>query len=105
MGHNTHVIEALQRARVLIAAGWCQQVARDDNRYCIIGALAEATTTEQCSSTVGYLVWRNSKAALEQHLPEPWPNLVTYNDDVTTTQRNVLDLIDTTIADLSGVEQ
>lgn len=104
MADNTSVIEALQRARALIAGGWCQQVARDDNRYCIIGALAEATT-EQCSSTVGYLVWRNSKAALERHLPEPWPNLVTYNDDVTTTQRNVLDLIDTTIADLSGVEQ
>lgn len=90
-----HIIDALTATRALIAAGWCKGKAQDGDRYCLVGALAEATITDHDGTVPGYLVWRYALEAINHHIPAPWPNAVAYND--ATNQHAVLQVIDNAI--------
>lgn len=92
---HENVLAALHNARNLIQRGWCKGKAQDGDKYCLIGALAEATITDPSADVPGYLVWRQALAAINSQLPAPYPNAVAYNDD--TDQRTILELIDKTI--------
>lgn len=92
---HEHVLDALHTTRFLIQRGWCKGKAQDGDKYCLIGALAEATTTDPNMNVPGYLVWRGALSAINAQVPFPYPNAVAYNDD--TDQRTVLELIDKTI--------
>lgn len=89
------VVAALEDAKVLIARGWCKGRAQNKDEYCVVGALAEATTTDPDSDVPGYLLWRNALAAINTQVPAPWPNAVAYNDG--TDQKTILELVDNAI--------
>jgi hypothetical protein len=91
------IVAALQRTRAMLEQGWCRGQARDGNKFCLVGALAEATCTENVAvpNLPGWKVWAAAKAALESQMPNSYPNLVGFNDF--TNQDRVLQLIDDTI--------
>lgn len=93
-----HILTALREARRLIEIGWCKGRAQDGDKYCLVGALAEATLTDPDGNVPGYLVWRESLAAINANLPHPYPNAVTYNDS--TDQQAVLEVIHKAISSI-----
>lgn len=95
------VIDALTRTRALIVNGWCKGQAQDGDKYCLVGALAEATITDPTTDTPGYLVWRHAIDTINAYVPAPWPNAVAYND--ATNQNTVLQLIDKAIGHVTRV--
>ena len=88
------IVAALQRTRVMVEQGWCRGRCRDGHKVCLIGALAESTTTAAVAidGLPGYKVYRDTKNALEAQLPFNYPNLIAFNDF--TNQQKVLELID-----------
>lgn len=90
------IINALTEARTLLANGWCKGKAQDGDKFCAVGALAEATCTKHDAfAAPGYLIWREALAALNTQVPAPYPNLVTFND--ATNQSAVLGVFDKAI--------
>lgn len=84
---------ALERTKALIKRGWCQKQPADGDKRCLAGALAQATTAVE-SGRLSYQVWADSLTALISVLPEPYETLVLFNDHPTTTQADVVALID-----------
>ena len=97
-----HVIDALTATRALIQRGWCKGKAQDGDKYCLVGALAEATITDPTTDTPGYLVWRHAIDAINSHIPAPFPNAVAYND--ATDQQAVLKVIDNAITYVTNLD-
>ena len=59
------IVAALARAKFLMGR---------NNGWDLIRALAEATTTPQCSGVAGYKVFRDVRAAVTPLLPVPLPD-------------------------------
>ena len=91
------IVAALKRTRVMVEQGWCRGRCRDGHKVCLMGALAESTTSAAVAieGLPGYKVFRDTKTALERQLPWNYPNLVAFNDF--TNQQKVLELIDLAI--------
>jgi hypothetical protein len=110
------VIADLQAAREELAArGRCVHKFADGEKVCALGALGVAAVegflelTEQHQEHANNREPRMVRArlALEQHLPEVGGHLELtvneFNDDPETTDEDVLNLFDKTLADLGGL--
>lgn len=83
-------MDAVAAAADLVQTGWCQGVASDGHKVCLVGALAQTTVTVPESGVPGYLVWAEAKRVLSERLPEPFTGLAEWNDDPATTQAKVV---------------
>ncbi|NCY17543.1 MAG: hypothetical protein EBX39_12455, partial [Actinobacteria bacterium] len=70
-----------------------QNQPHDGDKRCLVGALAEATTKVD-SDRMSFQVWGDCLRALINCPPDRYENLVRFNDDLETTQSDVLALID-----------
>lgn len=86
----------IDEARAMIEKGWCAGKAKDGERRCLVGALAEATVTLHIGEdrVPGYLLWREARRYVEQQVPAGYTNLPEYNDR--TSQAAVVELLRST---------
>lgn len=86
----------------MIEKGWCAGKAKDGQRRCLVGALAEATITIHVGEdrVPGYLLFREARTALENHIPAGYTNLPEFNDR--TSQQAVIDLLRSTAKVVRG---
>lgn len=88
------VITALDEARRLIEAGWCQgarmQIRTTGREYDLSGALQEATLQNPGTAFATYL-W--ARSAVIHAIPEKWNYPTAFNDDESTTQADVAEVL------------
>lgn len=87
---------ALEKARALIARGWCQNTQIDaDGNVCVVGAIKLAAGVEHIS------VYRHLGFTMDTSRPnETWPAV--WNDAPGRTQAEVLARFDAAIARLAA---
>lgn len=87
---NNQVVTALEQARALIEAGWCQkatkQILKGRTEYDLMGALYEATLNQSGVTNAVYLA---AKSAVIAALPEGHDYPTQFNDHPDTTQADV----------------
>lgn len=105
---RAQLISDLKAARAeLVSRGRCTGSFMEDEKVCTVGALGVVTVdgfAELCVQNRGIKSPRMMRAwsALQDHLQHPgW--VADFNDDKTTTDQDVLDLYDKTLADLGGL--
>lgn len=105
-------IEGLQKARDLIAAGWCQHTVSSGNKLCIVGAIRKSAGDSLHVHRFGGLADK-AMTILDKYVPSeteaanpdyytPIQRLPAFNDDSRTTQTDVLNLFDKAIANEGG---
>ncbi len=92
--------QILTRARVLVAKGWVQVSSREGNSFCVMGALEEAAY-EHGFTQFRTLPWNPLCRALG--LPSG-DTLIAYNDLPSTTQEDILFLLDEWIMGAQALE-
>jgi hypothetical protein len=97
---RAQLIVDLKAARAELAKGWYQGGLTNGTRLCAVGALNVA-----CCGGVYRSNGRRALAYIElrKRLPDPSWALAEYNDAKGTTQQDVLDLFDKTLAELGGL--
>ena len=81
----------LQKARDIIANGWCKYQAQDwRGNYCALGALAAATPSEK--------KFNELLKILHYTMPRPFMSITNFNDSFVTIQADVIALFDRAIA-------
>ena len=83
-------IELLLRGRERVEAGWCQEWSHDD-KVCSAAAIYPSDLTRPGA-------FSEAMFFLEQALPAPWPSIIPYNDDPTTTKADIISLYNRAIA-------
>lgn len=81
------VTKLLMETRRIVERGWCQSVMRAPGAFCIVGALREASPSEE-----NYMTARNQLGRAAN-----CTNLVQWNDDLSRTKEEVLKVCDLAI--------
>jgi hypothetical protein len=101
---RTEILTALIETRRLIDAGWVQWIWEDDKRgYCLVGALKHTcSVSEYVFSVEDYTVYRAAHDRLRAQLPASARrfSLMGWNDELSRTKAEVLDLLDRAIAEM-----
>ena|ERR1700754_2450039 len=103
------VVEDLKATRDIVAERWCPKGMEDGENVCIMGALntvTYGTVRPVVMPHIDTIEVRRMAAyqALMKHLDTSrFDGIARFNDDDATQHRDVLNLIDKTLADLGGM--